>query len=176
MNRPVRAKVKLLIRGFWVGAPGAPLTHSLSMFTFGTDILAWLLRGLDLLARRAGRRTLPSPWARSCLVVRVRERCGEPVRRLWWSQRWRGCWLRVMAGRRWQQRPGPGRGARGIDDALQPGGRDAHCALAPGSATAWASVPGRRAAVMSPSRWEQVIPAAPPDAGLDPLESEPAFQ
>ena len=30
----------------------------------------------------------------------------------------------------------------------------------PSSATAWSSVPGFRAAVMSPSRWQQVIPAA----------------
>ena len=38
--------------------------------------------------------------------------------------------------------------------------RDAHRALPPSSATACSSPPGSRPAMMSPSRWEQVIPAA----------------
>jgi hypothetical protein len=58
-----------------------------------------------------------------------------------------------------QQHLDPRRGAPGVDDAFQHGERDAH-RCPPGSATASASVPGCRAAVMSPSRWEQVIPAA----------------
>jgi hypothetical protein len=52
--------------------------------------------------------------------------------------------------------------AGAVDDLLDRGerGRAGHRALPVSSATAWASSPGSRAAIRSPSRWEQVIPAA----------------
>jgi hypothetical protein len=50
--------------------------------------------------------------------------------------------------------------AGGVDVVLDHRQRDAHRALPPSSATACSSLPGFRPAVMSPSRWQQVIPAA----------------
>jgi hypothetical protein len=58
-----------------------------------------------------------------------------------------------------QQGLDPRRDAGGVDDLLQRGQRGAH-RVAPSSATAVASSAGLRAASRSPSRWEQVIPAA----------------
>ena len=54
----------------------------------------------------------------------------------------------------------PGRDAGGVDDLLGHRQRDHRCRAAPSSRTAAASAPGSSPATRSPSRWEQLIPAA----------------
>ena len=58
-----------------------------------------------------------------------------------------------------QQRLDPRRDAGGVQDAFQRRQRD-HGRAAPSRATACSSPPGSRPATRSPSRWEQLIPAA----------------
>ena len=62
----------------------------------------------------------------------------------------------------WQQRLDGWRDGGAIDDVLDPGerGRAAHRLLPPSRLTASASLARSRAAVVSPSRWLQLIPAA----------------
>ena len=69
-----------------------------------------------------------------------------------------------------QQRLDGRRGAGGVDDRFdgsKPGAaaHRAYRVLPPSTATALASPPGSRPAVMSPSRWQQLIPAACRNAG-----------
>ena len=59
-----------------------------------------------------------------------------------------------------QQRLDPRRDARAVDDLLQEAQRDHRRPDAPSSSTASASPAGSSLATRSPSRWEQVIPAA----------------
>src|SRR5204863_1855591 len=54
----------------------------------------------------------------------------------------------------------PRRGAGGVDDLLEHRQRDHRRLVPPSSRTASASPPGSSAAARSPSRWEQLIPAA----------------
>ena len=58
-----------------------------------------------------------------------------------------------------QQRLDPRRDAGGVDDLLQPAS-ESYRRVPPSSATASASLAGSSPATRSPSRWEQLIPAA----------------
>ena len=70
----------------------------------------------------------------------------------------------------------PRRDAGGADDLLQRRQRDHDCRAAPSSRTAAASLAGSSPAIRSPSRWEQVIPAACMNVASPSWSAQPASQ